>query len=292
VAGQTIAAIGFGAIGLAVGSFIGLLSIRLPEGRSWIWGRSSCGDCGRSLPMVELVPLVSWALAGGRCRRCAAPIPSRYPLLEMACALIGIWAALNTRTEPAWLTAVFGWWVLLIAVIDAEHFWLPRALTLPLLGAGLAVHLTFARESWADSAIGAGAGWAGLAAIAWLFKSVHGKSGLGGGDPPMLGAIGAWVGWRELPLVVLTASLAGLAVAVARGRLKADARLPFGSLLALGGWLTWLYAAPPQPALALVKADPNLAVWLAIQSERAVRTHAGRAANQTSGEEWQCRMTG
>ena len=275
IAGSSIVwAAALATMGLAVGSFVGLLTLRLPAGRPWAAGRSRCDGCGRSLTAGDLVPLLSWALARGHCRVCAAPVPLRYPLLEAGCAAIGLWAAANAPPERAALSAAFGWWLVLIAVIDAEHFWLPRALTLPLLVAGLAVHIAGAAPSLSDSVLGAASGWAGLALLAALFKALRGRQGLGGGDPPMLGAVGAWVGWQGLPASVLVAALAGLALAAVQGRLKPGTKLPLGTLLALGGWLVWLYG-PSAERLVIAKAPPVASV----ENVRRLRTPTAALAN-------------
>lgn len=229
-------------LGPLVGSFVGLLTVRLPEGRPVILGRSACGACGRALGPLDLVPLLSFAASGGRCRTCRAPIPRRYPLIEGACLGIGAWAALVVAGPQGLVAAAFGWWLLLIAAIDAERFWLPDVLTLPLLLAGLVAALAF-DPHWTDRLIGAVAGFAVLQLLAFAYRRVRGREGLGGGDPRFLGAIGAWVGWQGLPSVLLIAAAAGLvwALVLSRGRPAADLRIPFGTALSAGAWLVYLY---------------------------------------------------
>lgn len=229
--------------GLLVGSFIGLLTLRLPADRPVLVGRSKCDGCGRKLGPADLVPLASWLALRGRCRTCRAAIPRRYPLLEAGCALVGLWAALVDPGPAVFASAVLGWWLLLLAVLDGESFWLPRRLTVPLLLTGLAAAAWLRPESLADRAIGAAVGWAALTLIGALYERVRRREGLGGGDPPFLAAIGAWVGWAGLPSVLLIAAAAGLAWAVVagRGRPRADLKLPFGVFLAIGAWLVWLY---------------------------------------------------
>lgn len=247
-----------GGLGLIVGSFLGLVSLRLPRGEAIVVGRSRCAGCGRALKPWRMIPVLSWALSRGRCADCGAAIPLRYPLIELAAAAIGVWAALRFP-EPAWALAgaVLGWQLLLIAVIDAEHFWLPDALTLPLFLSGLfaAVALDPANIrsglEWSlvgpltTPLIGATAGFGGLWLLAFLYKRLRGRDGLGGGDPLLLGAIGAWVGWIGLPSVLLWASVSGLSLVAARALLRRPMagtdRLPFGVFLAIGAWLTWLY---------------------------------------------------
>jgi leader peptidase (prepilin peptidase)/N-methyltransferase len=234
-----------GGLGLLTGSFLGLVSLRLPAGEPVVRGRSRCGGCGRTLAPWRLVPLISYALSTGRCTGCGARIPLRYPLMELACAGIGIWAALAGR-DPfhAALTALLGWQLLLIAVVDAEHFWLPDALTLPLLVTGLAGAAWTARGLPVDAVIGAAVGFGGLWLIARLYRLARMREGLGGGDPFLLAAGGAWVGWIGLPSVLIWAAAAGLSVALALRaggrRVDGETRLPFGVFLAIGLWATWL----------------------------------------------------
>lgn len=229
-------------LGPFVGSFVGLLTVRLPEERPVLLGRSACGACGRTLQPLDLVPLASFAAFGGRCRTCRAPIPRRYPLIEAACLGVGLWAALGFSGPQALVAAAFGWWLLAIAVLDAEHFWLPDALTLPLLLAGLAAALAL-DPLWTDRLIGAVVGWGVLALIGLAYARLRGREGLGGGDPRLFGAIGAWTGWQGLPSVLLIGAGAGLAWALvaSRGRLSAELRVPFGTCLAVGAWLVFLY---------------------------------------------------
>jgi leader peptidase (prepilin peptidase)/N-methyltransferase len=234
-----------GGAGLILGSFLGLVSLRLPRGEGIVRGRSRCADCERPLASWRLVPMISYLASRGRCATCQAPIPLRYPLMELAAAGIGVWAALS-QTSPlaAGLTAVLGWQLLLIAVIDAEHFWLPDRLTLPLLGTGLLAAVTLGRTAPIDALIGAAAGFACLWLLAQAYRRLRGREGLGGGDPFLLAAAGGWVGWIGLPSVLLWASIAGLSLVAARaltgGRVSGADRLPFGPFLAAGVWLTWL----------------------------------------------------
>lgn len=232
--------------GLLVGSFLGLVSLRLPAGEPIVAGRSRCGGCGRSLAPWRLVPLLSYLASRGRCAACGSAIPVRYPLMESACAAIGVWAALSQPSAfAALMTAFLGWQLLLVAVVDAEHFWLPDALTLPLLVTGLAAAAMLESLSLLDAGTGAAAGFAGLWLLARVYRRVRGREGLGGGDPFLLAAGGAWVGWIGLPSVLLWAAVSGLSLTAARrltGRAISGAdRLPFGVFLAVGVWLTWLF---------------------------------------------------
>jgi leader peptidase (prepilin peptidase) / N-methyltransferase len=236
-----------GVLGLAIGSFLATVLIRWPAGRSVIGGRSACDGCGAVLGPLELVPLASWLVRRGRCRQCGAAIDPRHLAIELAAAMIGIVAALAHPLPLALVTAMFGWWLLLIAALDLEHQWLPDLLTLPLLAIGLLAAWAGFGAPLAERAAGAAIGWAALAAIAFLYRRLRGREGMGGGDPKMFGAIGAWVGAWNLPAILLGAGLLGLAAVLAmrlRGQqVSATTRLPLGTLMALAAWPAWLLVA-------------------------------------------------
>ncbi len=174
-----------------------------------------------------------------------APGLRRYGLMVLAAAASGAWAALAQPTPlDAAVTALLGWQLLLIAVIDAEHFRLPDLLTLPLLATGGLAALLLDHTAPLDAVIGAGLGFGGLWLLAFAYRRLRGREGLGDGDPILLAAGGAWVGWIGLPSVLLWAAAAGLSVVTARllvgGKVSGDDRLPFGPCLAVGIWLTWM----------------------------------------------------
>lgn len=242
---DALAIVTFAALGLIAGSFIGLVSVRLPLGERIVGGRSRCRSCGRTLAPWNLVPVASYVAARGRCVGCGERVSIRYPLMELACAATGGWAAVS---QPTWMaaafTAILGWQLLLIAVVDAEHQWLPDRLTFPLLATGLAAAASLPLPTLRDSLIGAAAGFASLWLLSRAYRGLRGREGLGGGDPYLLAAIGAWTGWIGLPSVLVWAATAGLSLVVARrltGRtVSASDRLPFGVFLGIGAWLTWL----------------------------------------------------
>ena len=234
-------------LGAIVGSFLATLMIRWPQGRSVLRGRSRCDGCGAALGPLELVPLLSWAVQRGRCRRCGARIDSRHPAVELAAAALAIVAIVAHPLPLAAVTALLGWWLLLIAALDLEHQWLPDPLTLPLIPLGFAAAWAGFGPPPAERVAGAALGWAALALIAWAYRRLRGREGMGGGDPWLMAALGAWIGAWLLPAVLLGAGLLGLA-AVAAMRLRgepvtATSRLPLGTLLALAAWPVWLVAA-------------------------------------------------
>lgn len=234
-------------LGAIIGSFLATILARWPEARSAVRGRSACDGCGRPLGPAELVPIVSWIALRGRCRTCGAEIAPDHLLTESAAAFVGAIALVAVAGPGGSVTALFGWSLLLIAALDARHHWLPDRLTLPLIAVGLAVAALEIGPDWRDRAIGAAAGWLALAGIGAGYRLLRGREGLGGGDPKLLAGLGAWLGWQQLPFVLLGAGLLGLA-AVALRRLRGEPvraadRLPLGTLMAIAAWPLWLLLA-------------------------------------------------
>ena len=236
--------VGGGVAGLIAGSFLATLAIRWGRGESVGAGRSRCDHCGIGIAPSALMPLMSFAVARGRCAACGGAIDRRHPAMEAGCALIG---ALALGLHPGAVGAagaLFGWLLATLALLDLDHHWLPDALTIPLMLLGLAASAIGVPPALPDRLIGALAGFAALTLLAWGYQRLRGREGLGGGDSKMLGAIGAWLGWRALPLVVFAAAMAGLvwcALRLARGRsVTLSDRLPLGALLALAAWPLWL----------------------------------------------------
>lgn len=244
--------------GLFVGSFVATLAWRLPRGRPVVWARSACPACGAPLRPIELVPVLAWLWQKGRCARCGSQISWLYPLTELACLGIALWAwlvvggMLDLPPWSPWAVAALGWALLALALIDARHFLLPDALTLPIAMAGLAIAALDGlpgRVTLGESATGLAAGFAVFWGVGLVYRRLRGRTGLGLGDAKLLGAAGAWVGWAGLPGIVLLAAVSGLVSAlvlalIRRRRLGATTPVPFGVHLALGLWLVVLYGPP------------------------------------------------
>ncbi len=225
--------------GLVAGSFMATIILRWPQGRSVMHGRSACDACGAPLRVHELVPLLSWASSGGRCRRCDARIDPLHPAIETAAALIGALAMAIQPGAGGAALALLGWQLLLTGTLDARHFWLPRVTSLLLLGTGL----LFGGVAMGAIGIAAPAGqrllsalacWALLATLGWAFRRWRKVDALGGGDPLYVAAVAAWVGPMAMPFVLLLASMAGIAVGALRSWRApgGEARLPLGTLVA------------------------------------------------------------
>ena len=225
-----------------VGSFCGVLIVRLPAGRNVVWSRSVCDTCGHALAVPDLVPIASYAALRGRCRHCQAPIGRTHFWVELAAVAVAFCAAASGQTGALlWATCALGWALLTLAWIDAACLRLPDAITLPLLVAGMAEAWWLEPDSLSARAFGAAIGYTLLWALAWAYRRLRGREGLGMGDAKLLAAGGAWVGAALLPDVLLFAALAGLGWALRRGRIDLGSRIPFGPFLALAIFGVWLF---------------------------------------------------
>src|SRR5438270_3264292 len=240
-----------------IGSFLGLLIRRLPEGSTIVRGRSRCDACGATLRVRDLVPIVSWLIVGARCRYCNQPLGWFYPGVEVAALAIALASVLIDGGladgglidggQGAWLDCVLGWWLLALAWIDLRSWLLPDSLTLPLIIGGLAAAFLFNPDQLTERALGAALGYLSLMAIAALYRALRGREGLGGGDAKLLAASGAWLGAAALPQVILLAALSALAAAacvrLAGVQLGIHSALPFGPFLALATRVLWLFGS-------------------------------------------------
>lgn len=243
-----------GVLGAIVGSFIGAALERMPQGRSVVTGRSACDSCGTALTVQELVPVLSWLVQRGRCRTCDAPIGVWQIVCELGAAAIAMIAVLAAEQVPPLVTMVLGWQLLLLALLDLRHLWLPRVLTAMLAASG--VMLAAARawafddwpgDDWSGIAIplaGGALGFGMLWLVATAYRRVRGRDGMGGGDLLLMGAIGLWVGPLGVVHTLLGASIIGLLAAAvmhfAGRKIQSDTALPLGTCLAAAAFPVFL----------------------------------------------------
>ena len=246
---------------LLIGSFLNVVIVRLPRQVQWQWEKdeqgatpppgiawppSHCPSCEHTLSWWENLPLLSYLLLHRRCRACGTAISLRYPLVEALTALLSL--VVVVTMGPQWLTiaALALTWVLIaLAFIDLEHFLLPDRITLPLLAVGLLVNAIGGFTDPLSALIGAVSGYGILWAVYHAYRVVRpGREGFGFGDFKLLGALGAWLGWQLLPLVVLLSSGVGAIIGITLILLRRHQRsepLPFGPYLAGAGWLALLW---------------------------------------------------
>jgi len=268
----TAASIG-AVIGLCIGSFLNVVIHRLPKmlDRGWraqcaelagetpaaepaynlLVPRSQCPACGHRISALENIPVLSYVVLRGRCSACQATISPRYPLVELLTGALTAAAVLRFGpTLVALAACVLLWSLVALTFIDFDTQLLPDNVTLPLVWAGLFANilgLAPAGTSLRDAVIGAVAGYLALWSVYWLFKLIRGKEGMGYGDFKLLAALGAWLGWQMLPLIVLLSSvigaLIGISLVVFKGR---DHQIPlaFGPYLAVAGGIALFFGKP------------------------------------------------
>ncbi len=223
-----------------IGSWLGVLVRRWPQGRPVAFARSACEHCGHVLNPPDMVPLLSFIWLRGHCRYCRAPIGWFHFAIELAAlavAILAVWAG-----GGVWLVlmnAALGWALLTASWIDAETFRLPDLITLPLILAGLLVCWVEQPAAIYNHAAAAALGYICFRVVDAAYYRLRHRHGLGAGDAKLLAAAGAWLGLAALPYVVFGGALAGIAMALVakRGRLHAALRVPFGPALALAFFL-------------------------------------------------------
>ena len=257
-------------LGLMVGSFLNVVIHRLPRmmEREWreqcstldeegaapaapynlVVPRSACPACGHMISAWENLPLISWLILRGRCAHCKAPISPRYPIVEALTAIISAYVAWHFGFGPTALAALlFAWALIALTFIDFDTQLLPDSITQPLIWLGLLLNLNGYFTTLDSALIGTVVGYLSLWSVYWLFKLVTKKEGMGYGDFKLLAAIGAWMGWQMLPLVILLSSLVGAVVGISLILFAGHGRqipIPFGPYLAGGGLIALLWGKP------------------------------------------------
>lgn len=206
---------------------------------------SHCTACNAVIKPWHNIPLLSYALLQGRCAGCRTGISIRYPIIELISGLLAAGAAWHFGFVWQGLAAtVFLWTLLTMTMIDIDHQLLPDQLTLPLLWLGILLNTTGLFVPLADAVWGAAAGYLSLWTVFHLFKWITGKEGMGFGDFKLLGALGAWMGWQMLPLIILLSSLVGAVIGVVILTLQRKGRgtpIPFGPYLAGAGVIAFFW---------------------------------------------------
>lgn len=263
----TLAAI----LGLMVGSFLNVVIHRVPKMMQNTWKReccelleldnpsadklpatynllkpdSHCPKCKTPIKPWHNVPIISYLLLKGRCSQCSEPISVRYPSIELVTGVLSGFIAFQFGfTEQALAALLLTWALIALTMIDVDHQLLPDSITLPLLWLGLLLNTQGLFTDLNSAVFGAIAGYMVLWSVFWLFKILTGKEGMGYGDFKLLAALGAWMGWQALPLVIILSSLVGAVIGIAgiliMGRDK-NVPIPFGPYLAIAGWIAFLW---------------------------------------------------
>jgi len=214
--------------------------------------RSACPNCKAPITALQNIPVVSWLLLRGRCASCNARISARYPLVELTTGTLSAWVAWHFGFGASAACALLVTWSLIaLTGIDIDHQLLPDNITVPLMWAGLLSAVVIGPIPGAampvsptDAVIGAAAGYTSLWLVFHAFKLVTGKEGMGYGDFKLFAALGAWLGWKVLPLVIVlsaaTGAILGILMITLQGRDRREP-MPFGPYLAAAGWLAMMY---------------------------------------------------
>jgi leader peptidase (prepilin peptidase)/N-methyltransferase len=244
--------------GSMLGSFLNVVAYRVPKERSFVTGRSHCPHCRGLIAWYDNIPILSWFVLGGRCRRCRKPFSFRYPVVEFVCACLVLSLWLRWADQPLWAACLTGACgaLVVIALIDWDTFLIPDALSLGLLGAGLLLSVAnplFAGgyDLWhlpfLASLRGAAVGFAMCWAVAAAGEKLFGKEAMGGGDIKLLAAVGAWSGGLGAFDCLMIGSLLGSAYGISQmagGKLKRSDPIPFGPFLAAGAIFNFFYLLP------------------------------------------------
>jgi len=216
--------------------------------------RSRCPSCGQLIKAWQNIPVVSYLILGGKCAKCGESISARYPVVEMMTAILAALCAWRFGAGPEAIMAIVLTLALVpVAMIDADTQLIPDSIVLPLMWIGLAMslyHPIAGAEalfiSPRDAIVGAMAGYLSLWSIYWLFKLVTGKEGMGYGDFKLLAALGAWLGWQHLHIIILMSAVVGAIVGISMMAFRRHERsvpIPFGPYLAAAGWITMMWGS-------------------------------------------------
>jgi len=259
-------------LGLLIGSFLNVVIFRLPKMLEQDWKQqcavlleqdqlekefakeekvtlskpnSTCPKCQHKIKPWENIPVLSFLFLGGKCSQCKNKISIRYPLVEVATSILSLVVIMTFGATYAGLAALFFTWTLVaLTMIDADTQLLPDNMTLPLLWAGLILNSFNLFTTLEASLWGAVFGYLSLWFVYQLFKQITGKEGMGYGDFKLLGALGAWLGWQQLPIIILLSSVVGAVIGISliliKGRDK-NIPIPFGPYLAIAGWISLIW---------------------------------------------------
>lgn len=258
-----------GLLGLLIGSFLNVVVGRLPVMLERRWRRecqalldpaasaapvekfdlvtpgSRCPHCGHAIRWYENIPVLSFVFLRGRCSACGKPISWRYPAVELLTGVFSFAVAWHFGFGlTAFAALAFTWALIALAFIDYDTQILPDGITLPLLWAGLLLNMFAVFAPLSSAVAGAAAGYVSLWLVYHAFRLLTGKEGMGFGDFKLLAALGAWLGWTMLPLIVLLASFLGAAIGIAVILLLGHDRrqpIPFGPFLCLAGWVALMW---------------------------------------------------
>jgi len=241
VAADPFYAVAAALAGLCVGSFLNVCILRLPKEQSLLSPPSTCPQCGQRIAWYDNIPLVSWVVLRGKCRRCGNAISAQYPLIEALVGALWLAAYLSYGVSVQALAGALICTILLgIGITDARHYLIPDEFTWGGLGLGLALSLVGGWQGFLQAVIGAAVGFGLLYAVGeagrWLFK----EEAMGGGDVKMMAMVGSFVGWKGVLLTIFAGALLGTLIFVPLS-LRKKRLVPFGVFLAVGAAVAFVW---------------------------------------------------
>lgn len=270
---HTLFVISCSMLGLIIGSFLNVVIYRLPIMLEREWQReissaavdelvnngsekpfnlvtpnSRCSECEAPIKAWQNIPVISYLLLAGKCHNCKTPISVRYPLVELLTAILSAAVAWHFSADASTTLAclVLTWALIALTGIDYDTYLLPDNITLPLVWLGLMVNYFGLITSLESALWGAVVGYLSLWSVFWLFKLITGKDGMGYGDFKLLAALGAWLGWQMLPIIIILSSLVGAIIGISLvvfGDREKTKPIPFGPYLAIAGWIALMWGS-------------------------------------------------
>lgn len=232
-------------LGAAIGSFLNVCILRLPQGKSLVRPGSHCPHCETPIRFYDNIPLLSYLILRGRCRSCQGPISPRYFLVELLTALLSVAIVRNFGLGlEAAIYLVFFCALLVIIFIDLDTFTIPDLITLPGMVAGLVASFVLPSMGVVKSLAGLVTGGGILLAVAIGYQILRKREGIGGGDIKLLAMIGSFVGMQGVIFILFASSLVGALVGLllmARDKSGGGTMIPYGPFLSLGamGYVFW-----------------------------------------------------
>lgn len=206
---------------------------------------STCPNCGHKIRAWENIPVISWLVLKAKCSSCSTPISARYPAIEFLTGILSVFVAVHFGvTEQTLYMLIFLWCLIALTFIDLDKMYLPDQITLPLMWLGLLLSLNDTFVTPIDAILGASLGYLSLWSVFWGFKLLTGKEGFGYGDFKLLAAMGAWMGYTQLPVIIILSSFVGAVFGIVMIVTKINKKgqpIPFGPYLAIAGLIAFFY---------------------------------------------------
>ena len=258
-------------LGLTIGSFINVVVYRVPKMLFFSWfiqcyeflnlqpkfkkipdlglnlflPNSHCPKCKQKIRLIDNIPVISYCFLRGKCRACKQNISIKYPIIEMITAVCSVVVSYKFGMNLELSFALLITWVLILqAGIDHQESLIPDEITLPILWFGLIINSCNVFVNLQEAVIGAVVGYLVFWVVYWLFKIITGKDGIGQGDFKLIAMLGAWFGYKALPLIILLSTTMGSLVGgtlILLKKLDKNSPMPFGPYLAMAGWIAMLW---------------------------------------------------